>query len=808
MNDTQNKQNRPFSVLSYVKPRLPGGSYTISVKQKISLDGADDIVLTQQLDIDAPRFTLDPKDIHSLYPAPDAAGVSAAEFPYIVFTKRTLPWERLLSEADIVGSEDSRVPIPWLALIVFTEGEVSETFSATVNDYLNPEPADAVSAETLVPLKTIIPSGKAAHYHEQHCQYIEISLAVFKDLMPRLEELPFLAHVREVDMDYKADVDMPRQGVFSTIIANRLPLPGRRSVVHLVSVEGCESLLGDDIAAQDDSSKSIRLLSLASWSFKCDEREGFFRDIVGRLTAQDGDDLRLALPAADITNDNVRQRLKSGYVPLAYHLMSGENSFAWYRGPLIPAPDGHEVSSLPEQGWLSASAAMRFDSTTGAFDQSYAAAWQLGRSLALADPQFGPRLMGLRRKAHQVWDEFCDLLFFQNPATLTTLKEQLGPKAKDLVAGGVPDLAQVDSFLDQALNVLNKPIELAADQITSRGPGDLLDSDLLQISVSKEGADLTQDTNASGMFDLVYSIVKVVQDPLKDKLGSDYLKKLSVRADFLADIFKLAISKLVDRAADGVLKIQLSQELEVVYQWMENLSLTDIPLHYLIAHPKLLPPESLRFFYLDDSWWYALFDGAASLGIHSSMDEALYQVMRKRFLARRIEENIQNRWQRWGFMLRSELVRVMSGTEFYGFEGGNPVQPLLTRKLGDELILFLFAHMPDRLELREGKEGLRFGVDKISHEIFIKDDQIKSSGSASLTAKYLSSDNKKHDAGSVTISFRNSGATWTSVLDVKETIASIQKALTDNQAPVQSLTSAHFALQLFKSPARLVLEIQ
>ena len=71
--------------------------------------------------------------------------------------------------------------------------------------------------------------------------------------------------------------------------------------------------------------------------------------------------------------------------------------------------------------------------------------------------------------------------------------------------------------------------------------------------------------------------------------------------------------------------------MEAVYQWMENLSLTDIPLHYLIAHPKLLPPESLRFFYLDECWLYALFDGAASLGIHSSMDEALYQVMRKRF---------------------------------------------------------------------------------------------------------------------------------------------------------------------------------
>ena len=127
---------------------------------------------------------------------------------------------------------------------------------------------------------------------------------------------------------------------------------------------------------------------------------------------------------------------------------------------------------------------------------------------------------------------------------------------------------------------------------------------------------------------------------------------------------------MIDKAADSVLKTQLSQELEAVYQWMENLSLTDIPLHYLIAHPKLLPPESLRFFYLDECWWYALFDGAASLGIHSSIDEALYQVMRKRFLERWIEKNIKGKRHQWGFILRSDLVRMMSGVEFYGFEGG------------------------------------------------------------------------------------------------------------------------------------------
>src|SRR6185436_20357947 len=52
------------------------------------------------------------------------------------------------------------------------------------------------------------------------------------------------------------------------------------------------------------------------------------------------------------------------------------------------------------------------------------------------------------------------------------------------------------------------------------------------------------------------------------------------------------------------------------------------PFANLIPHADLLPPESVRFFYLDSNWLDALVEGALSIGIESSRD-SLYQALMK-----------------------------------------------------------------------------------------------------------------------------------------------------------------------------------
>ncbi|HTF04001.1 MAG TPA: hypothetical protein VK826_08245, partial [Bacteroidia bacterium] len=49
--------------------------------------------------------------------------------------------------------------------------------------------------------------------------------------------------------------------------------------------------------------------------------------------------------------------------------------------------------------------------------------------------------------------------------------------------------------------------------------------------------------------------------------------------------------------------------------WLSRLALLyGVPFNYLVPDEGMLPPESIRFFYLDINWVEALVDGAFSIG--------------------------------------------------------------------------------------------------------------------------------------------------------------------------------------------------
>lgn len=77
-------------------------------------------------------------------------------------------------------------------------------------------------------------------------------------------------------------------------------------------------------------------------------------------------------------------------MPLPFRAHSGEHTFAWYRGPLSPVrprplPTPPELLGRPR----SASQLLIYLEEFGIFDVSYAAAFSLGRALAVADTDFG-----------------------------------------------------------------------------------------------------------------------------------------------------------------------------------------------------------------------------------------------------------------------------------------------------------------------------------------------------------------------------------------------------------------------------------
>jgi hypothetical protein len=233
---------------------------------------------------------------------------------------------------------------------------------------------------------------------------------LFTATAPTLDDLELTAHVRTVSVLNKpaaAGAAPPAEatGTFSIVVSNRLPQGQLKSHAYLVSLEGLQSYLpaadgspGPDAGAPG----TIRLAVLAHWTFFSAGSPARFDDQLQSLNGRDPD----GLPAADTgvrlphagASGVVATALQDGYVPLDHKLRVGGQTVSWYRGPLsaTAAP-----AAAPELPITSPDAVTAFDPTTGMLDVSLAAAWTLGRMLALDDTTFSTALynwkQGLKR---------------------------------------------------------------------------------------------------------------------------------------------------------------------------------------------------------------------------------------------------------------------------------------------------------------------------------------------------------------------------------------------------------------------------
>ena len=207
---------------------------------------------------------------------------------------------------------------------------------------------------------------------------IDIPLSLLRDIIPYNEELPYLAHARQVDTGNKAAEATNAKGWFSSLICNRLPAKGKTSSVFLVSLEGQGAYLQPNSPGAADS--LVRMVVLYRWSF---EAKGLdFEKLVNNLN--DGAAPYRIVVDAPISNQAVKDALHYGYTALNQQFRQGSRSISWYRGPLVPA----NIAKPPNYMFSAADGALRFDAESGMFDVSYGAAWQLGRLLALENPGF------------------------------------------------------------------------------------------------------------------------------------------------------------------------------------------------------------------------------------------------------------------------------------------------------------------------------------------------------------------------------------------------------------------------------------
>jgi hypothetical protein len=369
-----------------VVPALPIGEYQIIVQDTVEVDQQPQApyAAVQRFRVAGPRVALAPGDVVAMSPPSGSQGSYDTWLPHVVLAQRSLPWQVPITDP-AAGGAATGPAVPWLALLLFTSQEI---------DVAGAPPAAATTGAQTVPLASYLspPSGTLGpnpttglqtFQQEQPdvtCAVVDVTFDAFRAVTPTTAELPFLAHVRQVDTSDQETLGVPAPGWYSVVAGNRLPVgaPDNLYIAHLVSLEGFAGYLPDQPAPSGYS--LVRLLSLASWSFTSGPGAGNFASLVqglcvGPLTVP------VTVGTSDAASQLVSTALTNGYTMLSYTSRLGEPTIAWYRGPLQPAP----VPANPQPAYQAASAALIYDPTTGIFDASYAAAWEIGRLLTLAN---------------------------------------------------------------------------------------------------------------------------------------------------------------------------------------------------------------------------------------------------------------------------------------------------------------------------------------------------------------------------------------------------------------------------------------
>ena len=170
--------------------------------------------------------------------------------------------------------------------------------------------------------------------------------------------------------------------------------------------------------------------------------------------------------------------------------------------------------------------------------------------------------------------------------------------------------------------------------------------------------------------------------------------------------------------------------------WLGRLTLLyGVPFQYLVPDERMLPTESLRFFYVDPLWMEALLDGALSIGRSQDVLTLLNKTMAGTYTEQLIDEARQIRpvrqagpdrtpalatspvegsFQFSGFLLRSEIVAGWRGLTIRAYptangqERGGTLATLRLERLARDVLFGLFEGHLGSLEIIQPLESLHF----------------------------------------------------------------------------------------------------
>lgn len=657
----------------YDEPGLPAGTYQILVTQSLPNAATDQFsqTVTQTFVAEGPQFTLDPAEIHAQFPAVNANGDFSQVLPNIMLENPKLPWERTITTSS---------QVPWMALLVLRASEIAldpqthsplitssvAEFLATVPGVLKPDISTAELPATLL---------------ASSMQSIRIGTDVFRAVTPRLVELSSLAHVREIDPTHQSVGEQGAQPWYSVLLANRFPDSaadtgdgGAENFVHLVSFEGLTDYLVDD-PVWPDGVQAVQLVSLANWRFVSTTQPGqTFADLAENLITSAGNDpseLLLRIPV-NADGSAAATRISQGYTALSYHTLPGPDSFAWYRGPFSPVPPQPLPATV--EFYQHPSQAQIYDQAYGIFDQSYASAWTIGRLAALSDPDFIGSVQQLRSRVLATGRRLLERARMPHLAGLS-LTELAAPGATRRHLG----LALAAGLGTQLTATLAQPASLPASVASQRR---------VQQRVNHLLPNATAPTNPA--------------QELHWFLGQERIRTF--------------------------LTAQIADDLDPLAGWLAKLVLLyNIPFNHLVPDQRMLPTESVRFFYVDQGWLKVLANAAMTIGVHGSRDMAVNAMIvpelwqqaqskvprvRPRLLRRPLEASQSlPPLPSAGLLLRSELVSGWPGLQIIGSAAGSTVTAMRIDQLAPNVLLVLWDAVPDSVTISQPQQGLAFGTE-------------------------------------------------------------------------------------------------
>lgn len=229
---------------------------------------------------------------------------------------------------------------------------------------------------------------------------------------------------------------------------------------------------------------------------------------------------------------------------------------------------------------------------------------------------------------------------------------------------------------------------------------------------------------------------------------------------------------------------------EALATWFRYLELLKgVPFNYLVPDERLLPKESIRFFWVDAYWVDCLQDGAFSLGRVTAADQT-------------IDGNnnsiSQENEKITGFLMRSDIVAgwpnlevdaydsKITGTDFVPPQNKLPL--LRFERLNPDILICLFDGEINTLDVHQKPEAMHFGLDA------------KLATQSNFTKGLRDLQGQAQDK-SVTIQWRNQVE---GVVDLHRLAGDIETQLySRSNTPTSAFTSAQFALTMIEGVQKI-----